>query len=574
MSDEKDAGNQFQQALAFQQSGELQKAADLCQHRIAKDPHHHDALHLLGIVAHQAGQNELAAALVRQAISIRPDLSHFHGNLAYILTALKQLDDAVASAREGLRLDPRNTGAMINLGNALKELGSIEASIDAFRAVCDLQPDYWHAHSNFLYAHHYATGRSQADVFELHRRFARMLEGPDRVTRPWQAQDADPGRKLRIGYLSPDLREHPVAYFLEPVLAHHDKSRFEVTCYHDHVQSDAFTQRLAALSDHWVATRALSDDALTARILEDRIDVLVDLAGHTADNRLAVFARKPAPVQMTWLGYVGSTGLSSMDWRLTHADADPPGNEQYYSEKLYRFERSSWWVYRPRPDMPEVSASPALRQGFITFGSTNNIGKLNLDALTAWAEILREVQPSRLVLAGIPAGSAQDRIRLAFVEKGVAAERVIMVGKLAPQQFWALHAELDLLLDPFPYNGGTTSCDALWLGVPLVALQGQAFVSRMGHALLRSLDLAELSAGSIGEYTKVAIALGRDPRRLAAIRAGLRERMSASGLRDEAGFTRELEQAMRMAWREWCTGGTAAPIGSPAAHAGSGAAPP
>ena len=539
-------------AIDLHRAGEGPQAALLYRELLVADPRHADALHLLGLLEHQAGRNEQAAMLVRQAIAIRPDAAAYHSNLAHIFTVLKQLDAAVESCRQAIALDRTGAAAWLNLGNALKELGRIDQAIECFDHLRRLHPGYVYAHSNLLYSLHYAQGRSQAEVFAQHRQFAADFEAPLRAGWRAHANRPDPARRLRIGYLSPDLREHPVACYLEPVLAQRDRSAFEVTCYHDHLQAEAFTARLAALSDHWTPCKHLGDDALAERIRADAIDVLIDLTGHTADHRLLVFARKPAPVQMTWLGYIGSTGLTAMDWRLSHIDADPPGNEAFYSERLYRFDKTLWWTWRPRASMPEVGPSPAAERGHVSFGSTNNIGKLGGDVIAAWIAILLRVPGSRLVLAGIPDGSPARLLRQQFQAAGIAPERLVVLGKLVPEQFWALHGEIDLMLDPFPYNGGATSCDALWLGVPLVALKGRAFVSRMGFALLTSLGLAELAADDVAGYVELAVALAQDPARLADLRAGLRQRVAQSPLRDEAGFTRALEAAFRHGWQQWC----------------------
>ncbi|MBI2772333.1 MAG: tetratricopeptide repeat protein [Burkholderiales bacterium] len=539
----------LQQGITDQQAGRLPQAEAAYRQLLSANPRDPDALHLLGLVAHQVGRNDVAATLIAQAIAVRPDVAMYHANLGHVCTVLKRLDEAVVACERGIALDPAHAPAYLNLGNALKELGRIEEAIGWFEKLCVMQPRSVAAHSNLLYTLHYSQGRSQGEVFKRHRDFADRFEAPLRQAVGPAAGAAGPGRRLRIGYLSPDLREHPVAYYLEPVLEHHDRTGFEITCYFDHLQADAFTQRLKERCEHWVPCTQLDDEALAARIRADGIDILVDLAGHTAGNRLLVFARKPAPVQVTWLGYVGTTGLSAMDWRLTHPDADPTGNDAFYSEALHRFERSLWWTYRPRDGMPGVAPCPAVANRFVTFGSTNNIGKLNPAVIAAWADILRAVPDSRLLLAGIPPGSATQSLLAAFDARGIAPQRVIPHGKLDPERFWALHHDIDIALDPFPYNGGATACDALWLGLPMVALEGEAFVSRMGATLLRHLGLAELVAPDAQGYTALAVALARDIPRLAALRAGMRDRVAASALRDEAGFTKELEVAFQAMWQ-------------------------
>ena len=540
--------------MALHQAGHVREAAAIYQQILRLEAEHPDALQLLGVAAYQLGAIDTAAVLVERAIARVPGNEAFHSNLSLILTAQKRLDEAEAHAREALRLKPGYLEALLNLGNALKELGRTEEAVLCFREICRVAPQRLHAWGNYLFALQYAGGRTTQELFDAHRQFAAVFEPDDGAgaRRATFAASPDPARRLRIGYLSPDMREHPVAYYLQPVLEHHDRTRFEIVGYADQLLADPFTQQLAAHCDLWVPCRPLNDDALAQRIRDDRIDILVDLAGHTADNRLGVFAQKPAPVQVSWLGYVATTGLKAMDWRIGHVDTDPPGAEALYTESLHRFDGYLWWAYRPREGMPEPTAAPCLRNGFITFGSTNNIGKLNAEVIACWAQILLAVPGSRLLLAGIPQGSSAGHLLDSFERNGVARDRLTVMGKLSPPQFWALHAEIDLILDPFPYNGGATTCDALWLGVPVLALCGDTFVGRMGHAMLRHVGLPELSSSDTTDYVRRAVALSQRPEVLAQLRAGLRDRVARSGLRDEAGFTRALEDFYRGACSQWC----------------------
>ena len=499
-----------------------------------------------------AGRLDEAAACYQKVLAIRPDYADALNNLGNIYKEQGTLDEAVACYQKALTIRPDDAMTNHNLGNTLKDLGKLDGAIACYQKALTIKPDFAEAHSNQLLVAHYASLYTPAELFAEHLKFAEQFEAPLKPSWRPHTNTRDPEKRLKVGYVSPDLRHHAVAYFIEPVLAHHDKSRVEVFCYYNHTRQDSFTDRLRAAADHWASCQDMPDERLAERIRADGIDILVDLAGHTGENRLLVFARKPAPVQVTYLGYINTTGLSAMDYRLTHIDADPPGNEAYYSETLYRLPGDLWWCYRPPPGMPGVAPPPAIANGFVTFGSTNNIAKLSPETIATWADVLRALPDARLIMAGIPQGSAQQSLCERFSAHGIDPQRLTVHGRLSPGRYWELHHQIDIVLDPFPYNGGTTTCDALWLGVPVVALAGQEFVSRMGYALLKNIGLPELAAASRQDYVKIAVSLAGDPERLKTLRTGMRERLAASPLRDEAGFTRNLETAYREMWRKWC----------------------
>jgi predicted O-linked N-acetylglucosamine transferase (SPINDLY family) len=348
-----------------------------------------------------------------------------------------------------------------------------------------------------------------------------------------------------LGYVSADFRHHSVAYFMEGILEHHDRSGFEVYGYYNHVERDEFTQRLRSRVDRWVECAHLSDEELAERIRGDGIDVLVDLSGHTEGNRLLTFARRAAPVQVTYLGYPGTTGLRSMDYRLCTWETDPQGQEAFHSERLYRLARTLW-CYRP---LGERVARRARGPGRVRFGSMNNLAKLSEETVRLWGEILRGLPGSELVLTGLPEGSARTGLRERFMAQGVSGDRIVCHGRLGVESYRAVLGEIDVALDPYPYNGTTTTCETLWAGVPVVNLRGESSVSRSGYALLRAVGLEGLSAESGEEYVRTALELGQDGERLERLRGELPDRFEGSALRDEAGFTRELEQAFRHMWR-------------------------
>jgi predicted O-linked N-acetylglucosamine transferase (SPINDLY family) len=295
-----------------------------------------------------------------------------------------------------------------------------------------------------------------------------------------------------------------------------------------------------------------SDQQLARRIRDDGIDILVDLAGHTAGNRLLTFARKPAPVQATYLGYVATTGLAAMDYRLTHGDADPPGNDAFYSEKLVRLPNILYCYRPPQADETDVSSTPILTNGYVTFGSMNNFAKVSSETITLWADILRAVPDSRLVISSVSEGASRLSIYALFASHGIEQHRLDLHGRLTFAEFRTLHGEIDIALDSFPFNGGTTTCETLWQGVPVVTLIGKTFVSRVGYMLLKAMALDDLAAADKHQYVDIAVTLARDVERLKSLRSGMRNRFNASPLRDEVTFTRDMEAAFREMWRTYC----------------------
>jgi len=538
--------------LILENQGRRDEAIACYRKALAIKPESATVHNNLGIACMGQGMLDQAMACYRKALEIKPEFAESHNNLGNVYIELGNLDEAVARFRRALAIKHDYAEAHYNLGNTLKELGEIDNALACYEKALAIRPDYAEAHSNKLLTAHHAAIYSPGELFIQHLRFAEQFEAPLKPSWRPHPNSRDPEKRLKVGYVSPDFRDHAVAYFIEPVLANHDKTQVEVFCYYNHNQHDGFTDRIIAASDHWVPCQNMLDNQLAERIRADGIDILVDLAGHTGHGRLLAFARKPAPVQVTYLGYINTTGLSAMDYRLTQLDTDPPGNEAYYSEALYRLPGKLWWCYRPRPGMPDVAPPPAIANGFVTFGSTNTFSKVSPETIVAWTEILFALPDSRLIIVGVPEGTARKHITERFAAHGIDIGRLTVYGRLSVAQFCELHHQIDIVLDPFPYNGGTTTCDALWLGVPVVALAGQEFVSRMGYALLKNIGLPELAAASRQDYVKIAVSLAGDPERLKTLRTGMRERLAASPLRDEAGFTRNLETAYREMWRKWC----------------------
>jgi predicted O-linked N-acetylglucosamine transferase (SPINDLY family) len=519
---------------------------------LALKPDFADAHYNLGNALRDQGKLEKAIAAYRRALALTPDYAEAHNNLGNALKDQGKLEEAIASYGRALALTPGFAEAHNNLGDAFKDQGRLDDAMAAYRQALALKPDYAEAHSNLLLCLNYGSGLSAEAVFAEHRRWDEGHGMRLRQSAPSYGNDRDPDRRLRLGYVSPDFRRHSVAYFLEPLLRAHDRTAIELFCYAEVMRPDAVTARLRALADHWLSTVGISDDALAGRIRADGIDILVDLAGHTAHNRLLLFARKPAPVQLTWLGYPNSTGLSAIDFRLVDGVTDPQGAaDALASEKLVRLE-GGFLCYGPPHDAPEIVPRPSLAGAAVTFGSFNNPAKLSAATIEVWAALLGRLPLARLLLKGASFADASscDLFRARFASHGIDAARLIL-RSLAPDtaSHLASYGEVDVALDPFPYNGTTTTCEALWMGVPVVTLRGERHAGRVGASLLTRVGLDALIAGDEAHYIDIAAGLAADTLRLAALSQSLRQRLQGSSLCDGVLFARRFEAALRHMWQ-------------------------
>lgn len=574
----------LEQALAHHRSGRLAEAERLYREILAIDAHHSDALHLLGVIAHQVGQSEAGAALIGQAIAIKGDEAAYHSNLGIALQALNRPDEALAAYDAALRIAPdhaeahSNRGTVLksferlgealasydsalginpdladahsNRGSTLRALGRVDEAIASFEAALRLKPAYLEAHSNLIFDLHYGSDVDASVITAAAQRFAGLFKPAS----PSFANPPDPSRRLRIGYVSGDFGRHSVPYFLTPVLTHHNSEAVETICYATSSRNDDVTAGLRALAGHWRSLVGLTDQAAADQVRRDEIDILVDLSGHTAFNRLPLFALKPAPVQVTWLGFPDTTGLAAIDYRLVDAVTDPEGGSgSWTSETLFRLP-GGFLCFDPPAEAPEAGSPPCLH-GPLTFGSFNNPAKLSSATLDVWAALMARVPESRLLLKGRPLRdqAAQTLLLERLEARGVSADRVSLHG-WAPDAggHLGLYRQIDIALDPFPYNGTTTTCEALWMGVPVVTLEGTRHSGRVGASLLTQVGLQELIAADTAAYLRIAADLAADPERLSELRRTLRQRMSTSPLCDGPAFTRDLEAAFRTMWRNWC----------------------
>jgi predicted O-linked N-acetylglucosamine transferase (SPINDLY family) len=506
----------------------------------------------LGILMRDVGRIDEAQATLERAVTLAPDNAPAWNNYGNVFVELGDTDRAQHAFARAIELKPDFSDAWSNYGNALKASGDIAAAIDAYRHALLHDAGNEGAHSNLVYANLFATEdgmtiRAEAELYAA-RHDAAHLGG---AALPY-ANTPDPARRLRIGYVSPDFRNHCQSLFTLPVFAQHDHASFEIVCYSS-AQPDEITARLARLADRWHDVREFDDARLAQQIRDDGIDILVDLTMHMAHTRRALFAMRPAPVQMAWLAYPGTTGSAAIGWRLTDPWLDPvgvPGVDEQYTERSLRLP-DTFWCYAPLEVPHEVTALPALTAGHVTFGCLNNPCKLTDATFALWSGVFAALPDARLVLMA-PQGSARERVLARLAAHGICGKRVRFVGFQPRGDYLRSWAQVDIALDTVPYNGHTTSLDAFWMGVPVPTRVGRAVAGRAGLSLLANLGLQELAAYDDAAYVQTVVALARDLPRLAALRAGLRARMQASPLMDGARFARHMEAAWRHMWQTWC----------------------
>ena len=523
---------------------------------IAINPNFAEAYHNLGDVFFAQGRLDEAIALNKQALALKPDFAKACISVANAYLELNRLDEAEEYGEKGLSLDPDLAGIWTSMGNIFQAQGKLEKAISCYQRAHSPQKDNGKkpdsmAYSNMLFTMQYLNTVTPEEAFREHQRFAERYETPLKVHWQPHSNSRDPERKLKIGYVSADFFNHAVAFFIEPILASHDKSKLEVHCYYNRSRYDAHTERIKSFADHWTPCVHLNDDELADRIRDDGIDILVDLSGHTGLNRLPVFARKPAPIQVTWIGYAGSTGLSAMDYRITNEEMDPTGlTERFHSESLLRIPNADT-AYRPEPDSPSVNPLPALTSGEFVLASLNNPIKFNPSVIKLWANILNALPHAKLMLGNVTDSGAHQRVIEQFSQAGVLTDRLILQPRVTLNDYLALHHQIDLALDPFPYNGGTTTMHSLWMGVPVITLAGRHTVSRVGVSALSRTNLNEFITYSEETYLQRAIQVAQDLPGLNRIRQSLRERMNGANCEAES-ITRYLEMTYRDIWRKWC----------------------
>jgi protein O-GlcNAc transferase len=616
-------GTDVSAAFEHHKAGRLRAAFDGYRTILQREPRHAGALHLLGLLAHQTGDNPTAEGLIRQAIAIAPGEGLYHANLGVVLIQMRRMEEATATLRQAVRLQPDHFGAQSNLGVALCATGDPEGAVKAANAALGLRPGdpatlvncgdflekagrYGEASARFeaaiqagggnhavhlaygglllvmgrvrealasldtaisldptataarlarIGALNYLPGATMQEIGDTARRLAPAT--PKQPPVSFAEVDRTPDRRLRIGYVSADFRNHPVGYFLHAGLAARDPEAATVICYDNAVDADPMTDRLKAAVDHWRPIHGLDDDQAAAMIRSDRIDILVDLAGHTKGNRLNLFARRVAPVQAAWLGYFGTTGVAAMDFVIADRHVLPPHDEPACSERVIRLP-DSYLCFSPPAEAGPVAPLPAGREQPITFGCFNKRAKINPDVLVLWARVLQAVPGSRLFLKSAQYSDSIicREITEAFAASGIAADRILFEANSPIAAMFEAYARVDIALDPFPFAGGATTAQALWMGVPVISLVGATWPGRQGASLLHAAGFPDWAVADADSYVALAQRLAADRFGLMALRAGLRAAVAGSPLCRADRFARHFEAACREMWQSYLRSGS------------------
>lgn len=524
------------------------EAETACRKALELQPAFPEALNLLGVILSSVRRHDEALIVVEKAIAQDPAYEPAYVTRGEILRSQQRYLEAIASLRKAVELEPSNHTAWANLGTMEADLANFAAGQAACQRALDLVPGHQQAVSNRLFALNYDPDITSDTLFDAYRQWASEHTPPYVLDN--HRNKPNPNRRLKVGYLSADFGNHVVRYFMEHLIELHDPREFDLVLYDNTDPRDQYNGRFRGWAEHWCDARALSDDALASQIVKDQIDILVDLSGHTGGHRLPVLARKPAPVQVTYLGYGYTTGLEAVDYFLADQWFVPAGAERWFAEKIHYLPRSMY-CYRPPEGVPAVQTLPALKQGQLTFGSLSRPIRFNARVIRVWAEILAAVPGSRLILDNKP--FADPGVCKLFHERfaahGIAPERLMLRYTKA---YWPSYHDIDIALDPFPHNAGTTSVEALWMGVPVLSLEDRPPLGRFGSTLLHAVGLNDWLAGTDEEYVAKAVAFSQNLAGLSELRAGLRARMERSPLRDEKGFVRMIESAYRKMWKKWC----------------------
>ena len=576
----------FRLARAYENSGRLAEAQATYLELLAVQPTHAGALRRLGTMALRADDPASAVAFFRRAVAAEPSTAQHHHRLARALQALRRIDEALAALTLAVRLDPEFTEAHLHLGRLLyerrqfdrsaeilavavrqqpdsaeahaalaqplKQLGQWDDALDHLRRAVALAPTETAPHSDLIASLHYQSTADTATVrveqAAWNRRHAAPLAG--HFSTPYENTPA-PSRRLRIGYVSANFCQHAETAFVLPLLEAHDWAEVEVHCYASVQKPDAVTARLQRTKVIWHNVVALSDAELAEKIRVDRIDILIDLLLHYDGSRMLTFARRPAPLQVSWASFIDDAGLDFFDYRLSDALVDPPEHESIGTVSHVVRLPGACGCFQPLGEYPDVGPLPAVQSGRVTFGALNNFLKINDPVLHCWARVLTAMPESRLLFA-CPDGSARRRVLQTLVTLGIVASRIDFVGQQPLAVYRRLYREIDVALDPFPYNGCTTTCDALWMGVPVITLTGRTVAGRMGLSLLTHAGLAGCVALDETDYVRIAAEMARDLPRIAALRFTMRTRLKASRLMDAPRFARDVETAYRTMWHRWC----------------------
>ena len=549
-----DAGAFNNLGRVYREMGRFIDEIDSYQQALRVDPDHVQTYLNLGNALQYQGELDKAIVCYRKALEKQPTYAEAYNNCGTALMTQGKLYPSRSCFQKAIQFNPHYADAYNNLGNTFHNQGQFEEAIFCFQKTLEIKPDHAKAHCNLLYSLHHMPSVAPQRLFEEAQKWWRA-HGLQQDRSPHLKSTGKPDRRLKIGYVSPDFREHSVSYFFRPLLEFHDPKNFEIYCYSDAKRPDNVTAHIKARSNHWRNIAWSSDAVVADRIRKDGIDILVDLAGHTSGNRMSVFATKPAPVQISWLGYPGTTGVPVIDHRLTDDICDPRGeSDPYHSESLIRLP-NGFLCYAPPDTAPDVSGLPARKSDRIIFGSFNNLPKINEQVIALWARILLQVPRSYLTLKSKQLADEHTRQRVwdSFSEQGIASELVILLSPVSSTAgHLALYHQIDIGLDPFPYNGTTTTCEALWMGVPVITLGGNRHSARVGASILSRVGLPEMIAEDEEQYVRIGKEIAEDIVRLEQLRASMRARMLQSALCDGRSFARDMEDTLQKIWKIWC----------------------
>ncbi len=537
-----------EEGIARNAAGEYADATICFERALATDPQCIPALHGRAVMHHLAGEQDQAIELCDEILAHAPGHIDAWITRAFAARELGNLEAALDGFRRAVQIEPRS-GLISCVGGVLFQQGRIDEALSHMDQAIAIDPENDVVQSNRLFILNHDPRRTREEVARAHFEWGRAVEKRMAAGRHAHVRAGARAGRLKIGYVSADLRTHSVAFFLIPILENHDRGAFEVTCYDNHRgPGDAVTERLMALVDHWVKVAQMDDFTLAQRIRDDRIDILVDLSGHTGGNRLPVFALKPAPVAASWFGYMNTTGLTTIDYRISDAALCPPGCEPLYSERIWRLPSAAAWS--PSPDSPDPGPPPALARGHVRFASLNNWTKVSDDVVDAWARILLRVPGAdMLVMAGGgDTDAGRSAVHARFAARGIEPARIVVEGHKPLSGFLSLAADADIALDPFPYNGGTTTLHTLWMAVPVVSLAAARETGRVAEGLLASVGLADLCAHSVEGYVDAAVRLAADSGRRTRLRAELRQKMRAGTSMNGGETTANLEKAYMAMW--------------------------
>jgi predicted O-linked N-acetylglucosamine transferase (SPINDLY family) len=535
-------------ALVLNELGRAEESVKACKEALELAPTFYPIWNNLGNAFQELNKLEESVDAYKKAIESNAQCAEAYNNMGTALARLGRLNESLASMQKAREINPRFLDVLNNIGNIQKEMGNLDDAIKTYREALAIAPGAV-CHSNLILALYYHTIDGE-EVLRESRKWDELYAKPLRDPRP-HGNSKDPERKLKIGYVSSDLRLHPVGRFLHPAMVYRDREKFDITCYSAVRDPDSYTDRLKGDSDHWVNIVGKNEDQIAEMVRNDQIDILIDLTMHTAGNRLLTFARKPAPIQMTYLAYVGTTGLEAIDYRFTDPYLEPEGQPDPWASEKTLWLPSTYWCYEaPEMDLP-IKALPAEGNGYVTFACLNNFCKLNLPVIRLWAEILNRVPNSR-ILFHAREGDHRTWLLSELGACGVAADRVMFMGYVKVEEYLRKYYEVDIALDPFPYNGGTTTCDALWMGVPTVVLKGERGMARAGYSILSNGAMSELLAQTAEQYVDISVALAGDLGKLAEFRRTARGRLEGSRLMDGRDFARGMEAGFRKVWREYC----------------------